>query len=225
MFVILVRIFIFYMSIVFALRLTGQRQIGQLQLSELVTALLISEIAAVSITNSNVPFLHGFVPITIIISLEVIISYLATKNNIIRKLFDGSPSILLYKGVVGQKEMKESRVTMNELISAIRTSGFSSISEIEYVFLESNGIISVIPKQKNHPATPEDLSVSVQEKGVDHAIIIDGVISDHSLSLLNKSRDWLYKELKNRKLELCDVFYFSINLVNDITIIKKEGSK
>jgi len=222
---IFVRTVLFYILIVTGLRLTGKRQIGQLELSELVTALMLSELAAIPIANNNIPLMYGVVPMLILVAIEVIISFLSTKYNLIRKMVDGSPSTLIYRGVINQKEMTNSRITMNEMLVAVRTAGIPSIKEVDYIFLESNGTITVIPKRMRQTVTPQDLNLKVTDNGIDHALIIDGIISDNSLSLSSKTKEWLYKELNRRNLLLKDVFYFSINDLGDILIIEKERKK
>ncbi len=79
MVMIFTRTIIVYIFLVIAMRLTGKRQIGELQLSELITALLLSELAASPITNNNIPLSYAFVPILTLVCIEIINTFLVTK--------------------------------------------------------------------------------------------------------------------------------------------------
>ena len=220
---IFIRTIIFYILIVLLMRLTGKRQIGQLELSELVTAFMLSELASYPISNNNIPLLHGLIPALILIILEVIVSFITTKSNIARKLLVGSPSTLIKKGIIDQRELKDSRMPFQEVLSALRNAGITSIDEVDYMFLEPGGKISVIPKTQSRPVTPQDLSLSPPAKGIEHAVIVDGVVSEKDLSVIAKSVQWLNRELqKNNISSPSEVFYMGVDDQNNVVIIKKE---
>ena len=106
---IFIRTVLIYVILIAMMRFTGKRQIGQLQVSELITAFLMSEIASSPITDSNIPILHAIIPITVILCLEVIASFLSTKSAIIKKFLEGKPSVVVRNGVPVQKEMAKMR--------------------------------------------------------------------------------------------------------------------
>ena len=98
-----VRTLIIYIMLIAVLRFMGKRQIGQMQLSELITALLLSELASQPLTDADIPIIYAVIPIFLLVSVEVIMSYLSTKSNIMKKILDSTPSIIIRKGQIDQR--------------------------------------------------------------------------------------------------------------------------
>ena len=145
----LIRTIIIYFVLILTIRLMGKRQIGELQLSELIITFLLSEIASVPITDRSASISDAIIPITYLLLIELAVSYLLMKNNFLRKLFVGTPSVLILRGKLIQRELKKNRIEIEELLAAMRQNGCISINEVRYAILEENGIISIIPMQKH----------------------------------------------------------------------------
>lgn len=219
----LVRTVLLYLLIAAAIKIMGKRQIGQMQLSELVTVTMLSELASYSILDTDIPIIYSVAPVLILICLEVFISYLSVKSRFVSKLFDGKPSYIIYKGVLNQSELLNSRLTMTEILSEIRAAGFNSISEIYYMIIEPSGKISVIPHISRQPLTPADANIQTSESGIDHALIIDGNVIKSGLAAVNKNRKWLNEQLKKQKIpSVAQCFYFAMDDSLKITVIKKQ---
>lgn len=217
-------LFIYFMLIV-SLRLMGKRQIGELQVSELIVTILLSELAAIPIADKNVPLLYAIIPILLLLSLEVIMSYVALHLPGIKTLFAARPSIIINKGVLDQKELERQRTGISELLCSLRQSGISDIGEVEYAILEQNGKFSIFPKAANSGVTPTQMSLNVPEQGISHALILDRKIIQDNLSLAGWTKEKLSKELQRRKLSAEEIFLFSVNDAEEITIITKEEKK
>ena len=216
------RTIIVYILLLLVLRLMGKRQIGELQPSELVTTLLLSEIASQPIVDDNIPLVYGVVPVVVILSLEVITSFIVTKSQILKKVFDGTPSILIRRGVLDQKEMKKVRLSLEELIGELRLKNISDISQVEYAILEQNGQLSVIPTAADSAVKAKDLHLSVSENGISHPLIIDGNISEYNLKALGKSEVWLQKTLEKKKIKrIKDVFLLTCDDGDNVTVVRK----
>ena len=194
------RTVIVYAFLVVAMRVGGKRQIGELQLSELVTALLLSELAVIPIGDESLPLLYAVIPILTVISLEIIITFAVTKSQLLKKLFDGRPSFIIKKGTLDQTELARLRMSVEELIAEARQKDICDLSDIQYAILEQNGKLSVFPK-----------SAPDAERGSAHALIVDGNISDQNLALAGISRKTLQSALQASRIPLEDVFLFSIN--------------
>ncbi len=221
--VLLIRTILIYALLILVMRLSGKRQIGELQLSELVTTFLLSELASYPLTDPAIPFLHAAVPIFTIVCLEIILSFLATKSAIIKKLLDGKPSILIRRGVLDQKEMLKIRLSLEDLLCAIRLNGIAAISDVDYAILEQNGQISVFPKESMREVTLSDLSLKGKGSGLSHAVIADGKIIHENLNHANKTQAWLAQTLQKKKItDVHDVFLMTVDDSGDIAIIKKE---
>ena len=221
--VMLVRSFITYVLLLLVLRLMGKRQIGELQPSELVTTLLLSEVASQPVTDDNIPLVYGLVPVAAILSFEVILSFAITKNKNLKKIMTGEISVLIDKGKLNMDEMKKNRLSLEELASELRQKNVSDLSRVQYAIMEKNGKISVIEKSKYQPCTVEDMNIKAEERGIAHAFIVDGEISYENLTSSGKNTAFLQKELKKRKIKSPkDVLLFTCDDADNVNIIRKD---
>ena len=221
----IIRTGIIYILLVLAIRLTGKRQIGELEISELVSTILISEIASAPVSNQDVPLSFAIIPMILIISFEVIISFSATRSNIVKKIFLGSPSVLIKRGKIQAKELSKSRMSIEELLCELRVSGISSIEDVDYAILESNGKLSVTPHARARNATPADLGLKLTNNGIAHAIIVDGVIKKEALNGSGKNMNWLESKLEKYKLTVKELFLFTVDDADNIYIIKRKDTQ
>ena len=150
--VIAIRTVIIYVFIVVALRVTGKRQLGELQPSELVVTLLISDLAVIPMQETGIPLLSGLIPIAILVSLELILSTLMMKSNRLAQLISGNPVVVIHSGTLCQKSLRRLRLSVDDLAESLRQQGIFDIREVEYAIAETNGKISVFPYQ-NKPSS------------------------------------------------------------------------
>ena len=211
MLAVFIRVLIVYILLIGTMRFMGKRQIGELQLSELITTILLSELASQPITDLQIPISYALIPIGVLLSLEVIISFAVTKVPWLKPIFDGKPSVLIKHGKLMTKEISKVRISIEELLSSLRTSGAASVSDVDYAILEPNGQLSVFLNRSCSPPTCYDLSLKVPESGIAHAIVVDSIISLHGLSLIDRDQKWLSKRLKHHHINLEDVMLFTVD--------------
>ena len=223
MMIILFRTFFMYALIIFSLKMMGKRQLGQMQISEFVTAMILSELASLPISDKNIPLIYCIIPLTVIISLEIIMSFISLKSTRVQSFLESRPSVIIDKGVLNQKVLSDTRITISELMVELRIAGLNSISEAEYVFLEPNGKFSVIPKTPYRQATVSDLRLNADENLPDITVISDGKILKSALSYLSKDEKWVYHSIHPH--ETSDILLFSCNVADKKTIILKEKKK
>lgn len=191
MLTVLFRTVFMYAIVLIFMRIMGKRQLGQMQISEFITAMILSELAALPISDRSIPLAYSLVPLIIIISAEVILSYISLKSHTAQRFLESAPTVLVEKGVLNQQALIDTRITMKELLVELRTAGLASLREADYVFLEPNGKFSIIPKAAYRPPTVSELGLSVAESDPDTALIVDGKINEYGLRQLNKDRRWL----------------------------------
>ena len=109
------RTILLYLLIVVGMRLMGKRQIGELEPSELVLTMMISDLASVPMQDFGIPLLAGFIPILTLLALSLFLSQLSLHNLRFRKLMCGSPTILIRNGQIQQSAMRKNRFTLDEL--------------------------------------------------------------------------------------------------------------
>ena len=204
-----IRTVIIYILLNFTLRIMGKRQIGELDVGELVSTLLISEIVAIPIDDTDIPLMNAIIPALLLLSLEIIMSTLKNKSERLKRRIEGEPNYIIYKGRLIQKNLRENRISVNELLAELRIQGAASISEVRYAVLEQNGSLSVV---KN------------SDTELEHSVIIDGEVIEKTLTSSGYDRRWLKKKLSAEGVKESEVLLMTVNDSGDINIIKKDGS-
>lgn len=226
MFIVLIRAIILYFMVVFIMRIMGKRQIGQLQPFELVIALMVAELAATPMQDTEIPLLHGIIPIITLLVLQVLISALQIKSETARIIFCGKPSILIEKGKININELKKSRLNLNDLLEELRLKEYYNLGDIEYAILETGGQISIIPKSDILPATRKDLKILPIQDKLPVNLILDGKINNNNLKLINKDESWLNSKLQKKNISSLDqVFLAALDSQGKLVYqLKKEGN-
>lgn len=204
---IVVRTIIIYVLLSFALRVMGKRQLGELDVGELVSTLLISELAAIPIDDPDIPLLNAIIPMLFIISLEIIVSTIKNKSEKLKKMIDGKPSYIIYKGRLLQDALKENRISINELLSEIRSQGYGDISDVYYGIIEQNGSLSLLKEDTDKLA---------------HTIMVDGEILKKNLSITGYNEKWLKRQLDKQGVKEKEVFLMTVTDDGVVNVIKKE---
>lgn len=207
-FTIIVRTALIYLILMIMMRLSGKRQVGELQLSELITAFLISEVAAAPLYDNDVPIIYALIPITVLVTLEISLSFITTKSVAVKRLFEPSPTVLIANGKLNLAELKKQRLTADELISSLRLKDIADINTVKYCFLEHNGQISAF--------TSDDCLTL--------PIIVDGRIHGEHLSMLGRDEKWVKACLKEQKASMDEIF-IAISDGNTFSIYAKEKKK
>ncbi len=219
-----IRTIILYLLIIVGIRLMGKRQVGELEPSELVLALIIADLAAVPMQDFGIPLLTGIIPIFTLLSVTMIISVLTMKSVRFRALLCGRPSIIVENGKVHQREMKKNRFTVDELMEELRMKGITDLSTVKYAILETNGQISVLPYANQLPVTAEQMNVTPEDVGLPLVIINDGRVLDHNLKTRGLNREWLHKQLDERHVRHTeDIYLLTVDEQNRVYFVVKEG--
>ena len=222
--VVLIRAVILYILITFSLRLMGKRQLGELQPSELVVTILISNIAAIPVEDSSVPMIMGIVPILTLVCLDVIMSGVMMRSAKIRKLMIGSPRIIISGGEIMQNEMKRLRYTIDDLVEAMRDQQIFDLAQIQYAIVETTGKINFFLKNDYQPAEKQDVgSGGPGSKNSDppSVIIRDGIVDHQQLSLLDLGEGWLKKILRENNVGERQVFLMTSDNNGCYNIVRK----
>ncbi len=221
-----VRTIILYVFIIAGIRLMGKRQVGELEPSELVLALILADLAAVPMQDFGIPLLSGVIPILTLLALTMLISMLTMKSVKFRALICGRPSIIVENGILHQREMSKNRFTVDELMEELRMKGISDIATVKYAILETNGQLSVLPFNQEKPPTAQDMKMNLKETGLPIVIINDGRILDHNLATRGYDRVWLDRQLKAHGIKRPeDVYLLTADEKGKVYFAPKEGVK
>ena len=221
--ILFIRTLIIYAVVVLSLRLMGKRQIGQLQPSELVVAIMISDLATTPMSDVSTPLLYGIVPIFTLVVCEMLLSFISLKSEWVRLVLNGKPQLLIKKGRLLRKELLSSRINTDDLMEELRKAGYFSLSDIDTVILETGGTISVIPKSDSTPPVNKDLNIKSTQQKIPYMFISDGKIRKCELKRSGKNEVWLKKVLKENGLsDVKDVFILSEDGEGNIFVQKRE---
>ena len=218
-----IRTVLMYGAILLAVRVMGKRQISQLQTSELVVTLLISELAMLPIQEGVQPLWTGLVPMAVLVLCELLVSLGMLKSSKFRQLVCGSPTVVIRRGEILQKEMQRLRLTTEDLLEQLRQNGVFYLEDVAWAIIETNGMMSVIRRPEEDPVTPRQLQLKAEPPVLEAAVISDGEVSLHSLRLCGKDRDWLDRRLKEQGLQVEDVFLMTARTDGKWRIVKKQS--
>lgn len=206
---VLFRTMFFYFFVLISYRIMGKREIGQLGVIDLIISMLIAELVAISIEETESSIFLTIIPIALLVLLEIIFAFISIKSRKFRTIFDGKPSLIICNGKINYKEMVKQRYSLDDLLIGLRQKEIKDIDMVEYAFLEPNGELSVFKYNFFKMKSPYPV-----------ALILDGCIQSEVLKHIHKSKEWLESELASKNLLPKDIFYaFYKN--KKIYIIKK----
>lgn len=221
--IVIIRTIIVFLCIIGAMRIMGKRQLGELELSELVVAVLISNIAAHPLQDIGIPLLNGVLPIAVLLSCELLISWLSLKSDRVRYLLFGKPSTLINHGLIDQKEMKKNRFSLDELSEALRKKGITDLNAIRQAVLETDGTLNVLLYTSCSPVTPAQLKLETEDRGLPITLISDGKVETANLHLLGKDIPWLESKLRESgSIKPQQVYLMTMDALGGIYLQRKE---
>jgi len=179
-----------YFFVIFVYRIMGKKEVGQLSIIDLIVSILIAELIALSIQTEKSIFV-SIVPIIVLVIVQILISYITLKNEKIRTIIDGRPTVIIKNGKLNFTEMSKLRYSLDDLLTQLRLQGVKSIDNIKYAVLENNGNLSIFNDNSDYPLP----------------LILDGVIDYSVLKEIKKDYNWIINVLKSKNLELAEVFY------------------
>ena len=212
MLIVFIRVLIIYITVLIFLRLMGKRQIGEMQPYEVVITLIIADLATLPMSDSNIPLLHGILPLAILVLIHFFITLLTRKNIKFRRMISGNPVVIISPKGIEYQSFKDLNINFDDLIEMLRQSGYYSLEQVHYAIMETNGRISIIPKSENAPATASDVNANNPNPILPHIIISDGKVMGSQTKELSLSQEHLNKILHHLNIKsLKDVIIMTID--------------
>lgn len=222
--VILIRSVILYVLVIFAVRLMGKRQLGELQPSELVITILVSNIATLPIEDVNIPIIVGVTPILSLVCFEVMVSWINLRLPELRRLISGSPKIIIRNGCIERDIMRELRFSVDDLLMALRSKDIFDIGEVQYAIVETTGSVSVMKKQPLDTPTRQDMKIAAECSEPPVLIISDGKFIPQAMESVKLSKAAVEMLLSANKMSLNDVFIMTADSSGSCYIADKQGT-
>lgn len=195
MLVIVFRTIILYFIVLFIMRVMGKAELSKLDPFQMVILFMIAELAAIPIESIDVPVFTGIAAIITLLLLEVSLSFLSTKSQVINDILAGKPSILIHHGKINMKELKSQRISVTDLMQYLRIKNYPSLADVDYAILEANGELSVIPKPEKAAVKIEDMNITAPSTTMPMILISDGNLYRKNLLFFGKDENYLKKEL------------------------------
>ena len=209
MLVLIIRAVIVFVMLNLGLRITGKRQIGELELSELITTLLLSELASTPIADPDIPLINAIAPIFFLSALEIVITYVTSRNSRVKAVIDGVPSVVIRNGRIEQSELAKIRMSCQELLGQLRRQGVGDPREVKYALFEEDGNLSVFP-------------VDNPSGNIVHAMFADGSICANDLALCGRDESWIDGIIADSGYARKDIFLIAANDAGEHFVIPKE---
>ena len=212
MITLILRSLIIYTIVLFAVRIMGKRQIGDMQPFELVVTLIIADLACIPMSDVSIPLVFGIVPLLTLVVLHHGFTLLNRKSIFFRKLLNGKPMVVIDGNGINYPALKQLNMTLNDLTEGLRGCECFDLANVAFAIVETNGNISVLLKSTASPATSEQLKLSPEQSALNYVLINDGKIMAENLDKLNLSQNFLQKIMKSQKTKsISDVLVLTIN--------------
>ncbi|MEK4437745.1 MULTISPECIES: DUF421 domain-containing protein [Paenibacillus] len=235
------RTILMYFIVYGAIRVMGKREIGKLSMFDLVVSIMLAEIAAFVIEDTDKPLSHGIVPMVTVLVVQIGMAFLSLKSRRLRLMIDGKPTVLISKGTLHRDEMRKQRYNLDDLLLQLREQNIDSIGEVEFAILETTGKLTVIPmdnsssgqgysSSQNNMKKPRQDKIdgfqNIKYEGLPLPLIMDGKVQDQNLELIQKTRFWLKNQIQQKGvLDFKEVFICSIDHNGKVFVSLKDDKK
>ena len=211
-----------YLVLIFAVRLMGKRQIGEMEPAEFVVTMLVANLAAIPMQDGAIPLYSGLVPILTVLGMELVLSGLILRSVRLRQLLCGKPVILIDNGKILQENLKSARINLDELTGQLRAKDVLDIRTVQFAILETSGDLSVFPYSKEKPASAKDAGVQATGQHLPVTVVEDGYLSRENLERAKKDEKWLEKVLSQHNCGIQDTFLLTVDESGQVVWLGKE---
>lgn len=217
------RTILLYLVLLACVRLLGKRQIGQMEASEFVVAMLVADLASIPMQDVAIPLYSGLVPILTVLGAEFILAGLCLRSIRIRKILCGKPVILIENGRLLQNNLRRTRVTLDELIGHLREKDVLDLRTVQYAILETNGNLSVFPYPSEVAPSAKDMGIQPKNNYLPVTLISDGSLLQENLKVAGKDEAWLRKTLGDYRATVAGTWLLTVDKTGSVLWIGKEG--
>lgn len=222
MLTVFLRAILLYILVIFALRLMGKRQLGELQPTELAITMLISNIASLPIEDPSIPMILGAIPILVLVGFELLVSNVSLRSRRFRRFMSGKPIVVISHGEILQQALHDVRFSIDDLLESLRAQSVFDLDHVQFAIIETNGQVSVLQKKTEQPYTAGQAGIQAQESNPPNVIISDGKLQLPILNRFGLTEKWLKNTLQKEKYDVKDVFLMTMDDSKQYRIIQKE---
>ena len=224
MLISVIRTLILYAFIIVAIRLMGKRQISDMQPSELVVTLVVSDIASLPMQNTSQPLLSGVIPVMVLVALEILTSVIMMKSRRFRRLVCGNPVVVIEDGKLLQGQLRRLRMTTEDLFAQLRQQNIFSLADVQYCIVETNGMVSVLEKPQHRIPDAEEMGVAIEDNKLETVVISDGKLLRDGMELCQTDSEQVKRLLEESGVRAEEVFLMTLDGKGNYLIVRKEAS-
>ena len=215
-----------YILAIFITKSIGRKLISQMNFFDFIMGVSMGSIVASAVVDKQFGAISAITALILFCILTIVTGYLSMKSLKIRKIINSEPINLVKNGKIIEKNMKENKLTINELMMKLREKNMFHLADVEFAIMETDGELSVLPKADKKPLTPYNMKVNVTSSGIDKDIIIDGIVIDENLKNIGLDKEWLKSELNKQNIkETSEVFYAGVDNTHKLYISKRNINK
>ena len=217
-----IRTSILYLVLIFCIRLMGKRQIGQMEPSEFVVTMLVANLAAIPMQDEGLPLYGGLIPMLTVLGMELVLSGAMLRSIRLRKFLCGKPVILIENGRILQKNLRATRVTLDELTGHLREKDVLDIRSVQYAILETNGNLSVFPFPAEVPPSAKEAGIPPKDRFLPVTVISDGQLLRQNLQYAAKDESWVHQVLGEYRASIAGTWLLTVDKAGHVVWLGKE---
>lgn len=214
-----VRILLSFFILWFGLRVLGKKQIGELSIYNVATIAAVGEMASSLATDMRDNPFDFIFPLLGYFCLTYLMTYFSLKSQFARKVFEGSPTIVISNGKILEQNLKSLRLSIDNLFIKLREEKVFNLKEIEFAIMEPDGKLSILLKPLYQTVTAENLHLTTQYKGLPTILVREGKFEEESLKSLGVTKSWLMTQLHAQNVgEVSEVFLAQLDTSGQLYI-------
>ncbi|MGM9849531.1 MAG: DUF421 domain-containing protein [Bacilli bacterium] len=215
------------LTVLFAVtKLLGKKQVSQLSVFDYVIGISIGNFAAEITMNMETQFINGIVAMIVFGLIAFSVSIITMKSITLRRFFMGTPTILIQKGKILEKNLKKVKFDVNDLLEECRSKNYFDLKQIEYAVMESKGTLSILPKDEYKQVTKKDMKLQIKKQELVANVIIDKNIMINNLKNMNKDEEWLKHQLKEKGYnDTENILLATLDIDEKLTIYEKNNEE
>lgn len=199
-------------------RILGNKQMSQITFFNYISGMTLGSIAAQAIMNPNVDIRQAAFGLLVWGGLTLLTSFVALKWRAFRSVANGQPLVVIQRGKLIEPALKRHQLSIDDVMMMIRKHNIFSLADVEFAVFETDGTLSVMPRNHAKTVTRSDLNLPSKEATMSYEIVVGGIVDQAKLRDAALSKDWVNQQLKRFGVaRLKDVSYLEYS--TDGTVI------
>lgn len=137
-----------YVLVIALVRFSGKRALGQFTPFDLVMLILIGNAVQNGINGGDNSLTGAGIMASTLIALNYAVAFVTSRSVRAERIVEGAPVVIARDGKLFERMLRRELISSSDFEEALRMNNIEDVSEVELALLETNGSISVVPKQR-----------------------------------------------------------------------------